>query len=523
MPRNVLRKRRSVNDPGATIATLDQSGHQAYQPVTVGASSHLAAITTTATSGVRRPPDSDEEELPSPPASEDSCDSGRDSTVPGEDLSGFLSHSVSFDSARPSQLSLGVSINGSSPSSSSDSLLLSPFFHSTSSAGHISLLPGILESLAVSGNQQGLNHHATSSSSPQVRQLLLAQPPCYVETAAGPTPVTGESPCPLSRQMYGVELGGGISSPAAEAGSVSFPSPTSRKRTNSITNAGENGVAGTIASIRPVPKQRKTKSRSSIQPQQNELSTSPVSGTTISSGATSRTTTTENDVIVIRRGDLDKSLNVVEVTEAARAGLAEIVNRIGPYACKLCKLTYPDAFGLAGHNCSRIIHIEYQCPECGKSFHCPANLASHRRWHKPRPVPAGTANTAPPVGPVKAELCAKPTTKAEVKPERSFVEKIENASIPFKKRFLFRESVEKEAAMLKPEPRDSLVMRQPANGAPPTILLQEFQQHRCQICGAVVRGTSLFARHWQGCLVSAANRSWSAMFCQQTSAPPKSS
>lgn len=28
-----------------------------------------------------------------------------------------------------------------------------------------------------------------------------------------------------------------------------------------------------------------------------------------------------------------------------------------------------------------------RCPECDKVFNCPANLASHRRWHKPRPQP----------------------------------------------------------------------------------------------------------------------------------------
>lgn len=26
----------------------------------------------------------------------------------------------------------------------------------------------------------------------------------------------------------------------------------------------------------------------------------------------------------------------------------------------------------------------FSCPECDKTFNCPANLASHRRWHKPQ-------------------------------------------------------------------------------------------------------------------------------------------
>ncbi|KAK2727063.1 hypothetical protein QYM36_007798, partial [Artemia franciscana] len=82
--------------------------------------------------------------------------------------------------------------------------------------------------------------------------------------------------------------------------------------------------------------------------------------------------------------DIDPTLNFVEVTEEAREELARIENKIGDYICRLCKIQYNDAFALAQHRCSRIVHLSYVCSECDKVFNCPANLASHRRWHQPR-------------------------------------------------------------------------------------------------------------------------------------------
>lgn len=160
--------------------------------------------------------------------------------------------------------------------------------------------------------------------------------------------------------------GGGIQhSPMTPPSTPSPPQCPSRKR---ATRDPDNSNT--------TPKQKKKHVR---RLKFDEDTSSPVSGTVILG---------PDEAVVT--GDIDPAFNIVEVTEEARAELAKIENRLGPYQCKLCRQLHEDAFQLAQHRCSRIAHVEYRCPECDKRFSCPANLASHRRWHKPR---AGVTNT----------------------------------------------------------------------------------------------------------------------------------
>ncbi|XP_076442857.1 insulinoma-associated protein 2-like isoform X2 [Babylonia areolata] len=205
---------------------------------------------------------------------------------------------------------------------------------------------------------------------------------------------TNNQPSPLTFTAFDtLSLGltskaGSSSSPAPSENSGGPPSSSlslspapnspSRKR-NSSSHTDEKSLTSS-ASKKP-PSNKKLKAVRKINFDVD--TTSPVSGTIIKEFSDSE----DEPGKVTVYGDIEPSFNVVEITPEARAELEKIENKLGDYVCQLCKELYEDAFQLAQHRCSRIVHVEYRCPECDKVFNCPANLASHRRWHKPRPAP----------------------------------------------------------------------------------------------------------------------------------------
>ncbi|XP_038606785.1 insulinoma-associated protein 1 [Tachyglossus aculeatus] len=116
---------------------------------------------------------------------------------------------------------------------------------------------------------------------------------------------------------------------------------------------------------------------------EDEVTTSPVLGLRIKEGPP---------------GETARARAGGQAPAPAGAAVGGAGRPLGEFICQLCKEEYADPFALAQHKCSRIVRVEYRCPECDKVFSCPANLASHRRWHKPRP-PGGAGGQPGQPGP----------------------------------------------------------------------------------------------------------------------------
>ena len=257
--------------------------------------------------------------------------------------------------------------------------------------------PPLFPSFHLQHNLQHIYPHYASLLVPHLLPPAPLPPPVAATSLRCPTPISPLLPSPSPQPPpedddEGLDLSVKSVHPTTEAAlpvSQALTPPSSQAKKRPAADGASSKKAKSLAvSGSPSPsKKQKAARRLAFD---DEL-ISPVSGTLIRP----ESACDDTDGMVLRPGDIDPAFNVVEVTEEARQELAKIENRIGDYLCRLCRVVFEDAFGLAQHRCPRIVHVEYRCPECDKVFNCPANLASHRRWHKPRPsVKAASAASA---------------------------------------------------------------------------------------------------------------------------------
>ncbi len=244
---------------------------------------------------------------------------------------------------------------------------------------------------AFPGAQQdaAIAHHPASPRTYSAQPVQFGNPEIVYRSMYSPTrPVSREHERACLERRF--NLGSPISAesfPAVPTGSDHAPfAPVDLK----IGTSNSTRTGTTLTTKRPAPDaERKGKPASKRAKAmrklqfEDEVTTSPVLGLKIKEGP---------------------------VEQKPRSQCAGGDKPLGEFVCQLCREAYADPFSLAQHKCSRIIRIEYRCPECDKLFSCPANLASHRRWHKPKTAPQNPESTKTPA-PAKEETSSDRDTR----------------------------------------------------------------------------------------------------------------
>ncbi|NXO14197.1 INSM1 protein, partial [Oriolus oriolus] len=88
----------------------------------------------------------------------------------------------------------------------------------------------------------------------------------------------------------------------------------------------------------------------------------------------------------------------VEAPAKARGGCAR---PLGEFICQLCKEEYGDPFALAQHRCSRIVRVEYRCPET------PKEASGGSGSERDTPSPGGASEAGSEEGLFECPRCAK--------------------------------------------------------------------------------------------------------------------
>ncbi|XP_053098821.1 insulinoma-associated protein 1 [Hemicordylus capensis] len=325
-------------------------------------------------------------------------------------------------------------------------------------------------------------------------------------SAAASSPATLHSPARAVSEERSLHLGSPVSAESFPAPDPLLLGPGGELKLWAVAAA-----AAAIATGQPQPVPPRSHGQSqgaSKRPQgrkakaarklhfEDEVTTSPVLGLRIKEGPPEPASTPQQQ---------QQQQQQAGSAGGARAGGAQ---PLGEFICQLCKERYPDPLALAQHKCSRIVRVEYRCPECDKLFSCPANLASHRRWHKPRPPngPAAAKAKAVVDEPTKGGSGGSGSERDTPSPgsggggEPEAGSGAEEFACPRCAKRFRRQSALRKHLPVHHEPSDGLP-QQPQEGCPEEVaaghspLSLPGECHSCPVCGETFPSKSSQERH----------------------------